>query len=280
MLRPRWIGVLVLALVVAGVFAFLGQWQLERAIDTEPPPGRGHRRGCVRSPTSSNQDSICPNPTSVSVSRPPEAGSQATSWSCPPASTTVPRATGSPVSSGSMSAPRSRSRSAGPLIARSADAAASAAGRARSPAPTRRSPAASSPTRAPVRPTARRTPIGWTGCRRPCCSAAARHRGARRVSPVPRLDRRRRRTRRHVLPAPDGAVAVNWLNIFYAVEWAIFAGFAFYLWYRLAKDAWEREVEEFEDAMRRPAIAIAHLARARCDMLRRCPPSSGVGRPR
>jgi hypothetical protein len=41
---------------------------------------------------------------------------------------------------------------------------------------------------------------------------------------------------------------VNWLNIFYAAEWAIFAGFAFYLWYRLAKDAWEREVEEFEDA--------------------------------
>ena len=41
---------------------------------------------------------------------------------------------------------------------------------------------------------------------------------------------------------------MNWLNIFYAAEWAIFAGFAFYLWYRLAKDQWEREVEEFEDA--------------------------------
>ena len=30
MLRPRWIGVLLLALVVAGVFAWLGQWQLSR----------------------------------------------------------------------------------------------------------------------------------------------------------------------------------------------------------------------------------------------------------
>ncbi len=49
-------------------------------------------------------------------------------------------------------------------------------------------------------------------------------------------------------PAPDEQSPVNWLNVFYAVEWAIFAGFAFYLWYRLAKDAWEREVEEFEDA--------------------------------
>lgn len=49
-------------------------------------------------------------------------------------------------------------------------------------------------------------------------------------------------------PAPEEGSSVNWLNIFYAVEWAIFAGFAFYLWYRLAKDTWEREVEEFEDA--------------------------------
>ena len=48
-------------------------------------------------------------------------------------------------------------------------------------------------------------------------------------------------------PAPIQQSPVNWLNIFYAIEWAVFAGFAFYLWYRLAKDAWEREVEEFEE---------------------------------
>lgn len=49
-------------------------------------------------------------------------------------------------------------------------------------------------------------------------------------------------------PAPKAGDAVNWLNIFYAIEWAVFAGFAFYLWYRLAKDAWEKELEELEDA--------------------------------
>ena len=38
MLRGRWIGMLLLCLVVAGVFAWLGQWQLGRAIDTNPPP--------------------------------------------------------------------------------------------------------------------------------------------------------------------------------------------------------------------------------------------------
>ena len=36
MLRPKWIGVLLLCLVVAGIFAWLGQWQLSRAIDTAP----------------------------------------------------------------------------------------------------------------------------------------------------------------------------------------------------------------------------------------------------
>jgi surfeit locus 1 family protein len=56
------------------------------------------------------------------------------------------------------------------------------------------------------------------------------------------------------LPAPDEISPVNWLNVFYAVEWAIFAGFAFYLWYRLAKDAWEREVEEFEEQAAAEAV--------------------------
>lgn len=34
---------------------------------------------------------------------------------------------------------------------------------------------------------------------------------------------------------------VNWLNIFYALEWLVFAGFALYLWWRLLKDAHEKE---------------------------------------
>lgn len=45
-------------------------------------------------------------------------------------------------------------------------------------------------------------------------------------------------------PPPSTDVEVNWLNIFYAAEWVIFAGFAVFLWYRLVKDAWEREQHE------------------------------------
>ena len=49
-------------------------------------------------------------------------------------------------------------------------------------------------------------------------------------------------------PEPDRSVELNWLNIFYAAEWVIFAGFAVFLWYRIARDAWERELEELEEA--------------------------------
>lgn len=41
-----------------------------------------------------------------------------------------------------------------------------------------------------------------------------------------------------VPPLPVGAI--NWLNLFYAVEWAVFAGFAIFFWYRLVRDDWEK----------------------------------------
>ncbi|CAN5330949.1 hypothetical protein BH09ACT5_BH09ACT5_13830 [soil metagenome] len=47
-------------------------------------------------------------------------------------------------------------------------------------------------------------------------------------------------------PAPIAEVGLNLLNVFYAVEWVIFAGFAIFLWYRLVRDAWELENETVE----------------------------------
>lgn len=49
-------------------------------------------------------------------------------------------------------------------------------------------------------------------------------------------------------PQPTAEVGLNWLNLFYAVEWVLFAGFAIYLWYRLVKD----EVEKINDS--EPAV--------------------------
>jgi len=45
-------------------------------------------------------------------------------------------------------------------------------------------------------------------------------------------------------PAPSSEVVLNWLNIFYAAEWVVFAGFAVFLWWRFVRDAVEREAEE------------------------------------
>ena len=42
-------------------------------------------------------------------------------------------------------------------------------------------------------------------------------------------------------PPPSTEISLNLLNIFYAIEWVIFAGFAIFLWYRLVKDTWEAE---------------------------------------
>lgn len=40
----------------------------------------------------------------------------------------------------------------------------------------------------------------------------------------------------------------NWLNVFYAVEWIVFAGFSVFLWWRLVADDYRRENEpEFDD---------------------------------
>lgn len=41
--------------------------------------------------------------------------------------------------------------------------------------------------------------------------------------------------------------AINWLNLFYAIEWVVFALFALYFWYRVAKDAWLKEIDEIDE---------------------------------
>lgn len=43
-------------------------------------------------------------------------------------------------------------------------------------------------------------------------------------------------------PSPD--VQVNWLSAFYAIEWSVFCGFAFFLWWRLVRDAQLLELGE------------------------------------
>jgi hypothetical protein len=36
---------------------------------------------------------------------------------------------------------------------------------------------------------------------------------------------------------------LNWLSAFYAIEWAVFAGFAVFMWWRLLADAYQKQQE-------------------------------------
>lgn len=40
---------------------------------------------------------------------------------------------------------------------------------------------------------------------------------------------------------------INWLNIFYSVEWVLFAAFAIFVWWRLVADEYRREQDELFD---------------------------------
>ncbi|BDZ44966.1 SURF1 family protein [Naasia aerilata] len=45
-------------------------------------------------------------------------------------------------------------------------------------------------------------------------------------------------------PPPEVEVQLNFLNLFYAVEWVLFALAALYIWYRLMRDVYEKELDE------------------------------------
>lgn len=51
-----------------------------------------------------------------------------------------------------------------------------------------------------------------------------------------------------ISPAPIREVELNLLNVFYAIEWALFAGFAVFLWWRVVRDVVEREQAEAQPA--------------------------------
>jgi surfeit locus 1 family protein len=57
-------------------------------------------------------------------------------------------------------------------------------------------------------------------------------------------------------PAPEPPAAVNWLNLFYALEWAVFAFFALFIWYRLVADEHEAELELQREREEQQTVAV------------------------
>jgi cytochrome oxidase assembly protein ShyY1 len=49
----------------------------------------------------------------------------------------------------------------------------------------------------------------------------------------------------YVGPQPQ-QTTYNWMNIFYAIEWVVFAGFAIFLWWRFLRDDYNRQQDEAE----------------------------------
>lgn len=253
MLRPRWIAMLGLCLVVAGVFAWLGQWQLGRAIDTNPtPPGATEVVRPLADVTEPGQylpeplvgqlvetsGQWVPGDFLIVESRYNDGaegywvtGQLRIADAASPTSVAV--AVGwAPTRADAESAVEQRERDAaapvpdqvritGRLIADEG------------PLPPPRGSDPQTMTRmSPAALLSQWHDIEGLDVYRPYIASRAAPAGLDDIHS----------------PPPDEGSRVNWLNIFYAIEWAVFAGFAFYLWYRLAKDAWEKEVEEIEDA--------------------------------
>ncbi len=249
MLRPWWIGMLAVALLVAAIFAWLGQWQLGNAIDTDtPPPGATEQRQPLEEVTAPGE--YLPEPLvgqkvaiagsfvagdflvissrfndgaegywvtgqlRVAEREAPTSLAVALGW-------TADRAEADTVASTLNQDPPQDVRLTGRIISDEG------------PKPP--------PAGAPITEMTRMSPAALLGLWHDVEGLDVYRAYLTSAEPFGGLDAIHS-------PAPDEGSNVNWLNIFYAVEWVIFAGFAFYMWYRLAKDAWEKELEELEGA--------------------------------
>ncbi|BDZ39126.1 SURF1 family protein [Microbacterium suwonense] len=245
MLRRRWLGVLALCLVVAGVFAWLGQWQLARAIDTDPPPpgmteqvrpldeviepGQylAEQLGGQRVQTSGTW---VPEDFIVLSQRfnDGEEGYWVTGQLRVAERTSIAVAVG-------WAQTREQADAAVESLQREGAVSVKITGRLIDDEGVEVPPRADPLQLTRMSPAAllsRWHDIDELNVYRPYLASVTASAGLVDISS----------------PPPQQKSPINWLNIFYAAEWAVFAGFAFYLWYRLAKDAWEREVEEFEEA--------------------------------
>jgi surfeit locus 1 family protein len=270
MLRPSWIAMLGLCLVVAGLFAWLGQWQLSRAIDTSPQPAGATEQvepiADVVQPGAYLANDDDGQRVSVSGTWVPgdflivsgrfddgERGFWVTGQlRVDPVSVGAPAGQERPSSLAvalGWTADRAVAEAAAAAMEQSVaaqpEASIALTGRIISDEGPALPPSGADPFEmthmAPAALLSRwhDTEVpggGYVSVYRAFLTAADVPAAAPGLAPI------------HS-PAPEVGSSVNWLNIFYAAEWLIFAGFAFYLWYRLARDAWEKELEDREERL-------------------------------
>lgn len=266
MLRPRWIALLAFSLIVAGVLAWLGQWQLGRAVDTSPPePGLTEivqplddvvqpgdylpeplvgQRVEVRGTWVASDFIVVSSRYNDDVEGYWVTGQLRVSDAAVPTSVAV--ATGWTQSLDQANAAAADLRSAAES---DPTAVVEVTGRLISDEGPSVPPAGADP-----QTLTRMSPAMLLGRWHDITDVSVYRQYIASQAPIGPLD---------VIasPAPDERSRVNWLNIFYAAEWAVFAGFALYLWYRLARDAWEKEVEDLEDEQAEALAAGAAASR-------------------
>ena len=256
LLRPWWLGMLALALVIAGVFAWLGQWQLGSAIDTDPPPpGMNEQVRPLAEVTAPGEylaeplvgqmveasGHWVPGDFLIVASRfnDGDEGYWVTGQLRLDAATTgTDQPTSLAVAVGwtpTLAAAEAAVDELDAAATADPDATVALTGRLISDEGPGLPPAGAAPqtmTRmSPAALLAQWHDIDGLDVYRAYLTSAEPLGGLEQIHS----------------PAPDEGSTVNWLNIFYAAEWAVFAGFAFYMWYRLGRDAWEKEVEALEE---------------------------------
>lgn len=265
--RPRWIGVLALCILVAGVFALLGQWQIERAVEQGQADERDTETAVpltsVAEPSSTLTTEAGGRMVSFSGEWVPDDFDTLVGRSQDDRTGTwvigrmlVQQETGEPVSlavalswfEDAAAADRLADELSSSAQTGGADAVGELVGRLMPP---------EAPTMADVRDgTSEAMSIAalineWDeydgrvyGSYAILDQASAAASAALVDGAEPIISMR-----------PEVDTQLNTLNIFYAIEWIAFMLFAFYLWYRLAKDALEREIEAIEDAEAEEAAA-------------------------
>jgi cytochrome oxidase assembly protein ShyY1 len=249
MVRPFWIGMLVVALAVAGIFAWLGQWQLGNAIDSDPPPpgmteelrplGEVVEPGEYLPEPQVGQrvevsGSFVEGDFDVISSRFDDGVAGfwvAGQFRVDPSTAGVTDPTSLAVAVG-FAETREDAEAAASALDQDPPQQVTLTGRIISEEGVRPPSTGDDPNElvrmSPAALLSRWSDAAGIDVYRPYLTSAEAFGGLQEIHS----------------PAPAELSPINWLNIFYAIEWVVFAGFAFYMWYRLTRDAWEKEVEE------------------------------------
>jgi cytochrome oxidase assembly protein ShyY1 len=255
-LQPRWIAGLVFAIAISGVFVLLSQWQFGRSTQPEVPVNPATENAQALTGTLQPGDffhgSVADQMVTAEGSYDPAKqvlvpgrlrGGQTGYWVV-----SAFAVTGAPVLSGAAASPQTWIPVARGWVADAADA-----------VPPPSGPLELTgrllPSEAPVAETApeqgRATAVSvaelinyWDVSSYPGfiavtaeVSNGADVSAAAVSSPLKPLS---------IGPQPP-AQQINWLNLFYSLEWVVFAGFALFIWWRLVKDDHRHRLEDSLD---------------------------------